>query len=130
MKAAAPPFHRARARRFHPPCARTSTRRPAWEWGWQWVFPATQHYVDAQSGRRRRHHLLRRAVREAALKCGFTKLVSCHALRHSFATHLLDAERHLNYGDGPEPTVDNFLEAMRPILAGQLRPRAGARPDA
>lgn len=64
------------------------------EWGWQWVFPATRWYRDRTTGQIRRHHLhetvLQRAVKQAALKARIVKTASCHTLRHSFATHLLE----------------------------------------
>ncbi|MDA7621948.1 integron integrase [bacterium] len=63
-------------------------------WDWFWLFPALRPSCDPESGITRRHHLhpqvFNKALRRAAVRSNIAKRVTSHALRHSFATHLIE----------------------------------------
>lgn len=71
----------------------------AWDWGWQYVFPAAGLSKDPRSSRIGRHHIfessVQRAIRSAARKVGIVRHVGPHTFRHCFATHLLQAGENI-----------------------------------
>jgi integron integrase len=80
---------------YLPHALATKYPNAAKEWYWQYLFPSSRRSTDPRSGKVRRHHVydsvMQKAIRDAARAAEIPKMVHAHALRHSFATHLLEA---------------------------------------
>lgn len=73
--------------------------RAPYEFGWQFLFPATKRWVNKQTGEEGRPHLhetaVQKAVASATRRAGIVKHVTPHTFRHSYATHLLEAGENI-----------------------------------
>lgn len=100
-------------------------------WEWQYVFPSKTLSTDPRSGEIRRHHMhesgLQKAIRAAKNKVGIEKRVTSHTLRHSFATHLLEAGTNIRVvqkllGHADVKTTEIYTHVLQQNLDSVISP--------
>ena len=105
--------------------------KAASSWEWQYVFPSKNLSVDPRDGEIRRHHLnesgIQKAIREAKQKANINKRVTSHTLRHSFATHLLEAGTNIRVvqkllGHKDVKTTEIYTHVLQENMDGVISP--------
>ncbi len=100
-------------------------------WEWQYAFPSQKLSTDPRSGKIRRHHLdesgLQKGIRAAKNKAGIDKRVTSHTLRHSFATHLLEAGTNIRVvqkllGHADVKTTEIYTHVLQQNLSSVVSP--------
>lgn len=103
-------------------------------WGWFWLFPSSRLSLDPRAKVVRRHHTgesaVQKAVKAQSARAGIVKRVSCHVLRHSFATHLLEAGRDIRtvqelLGHANVKTTEIYTHVVNRKAGGVISPLDG-----
>ena len=104
------------------------------ELGWQYLFPASRLSLQPGTGIWRRHHLnenwVNRVIRAARWEAGIAKEVTCHTLRHSFATHLLQSGADIRtvqqqLGHADVKTTEIYTHVLKQGAMGVRSPLSG-----
>jgi integron integrase len=104
------------------------------ELGWQYLFPSYKLSTEPGAGSVRRHHIdesaINKIIKSAAKKAGIVKTVSSHTLRHSFATHLLQAgvdirTVQLQLGHADVKTTEIYTHILKQGADGVCSPLSG-----
>lgn len=101
------------------------------EWPWFWLFPSKTESTDPRTGTVRRHHVhetsLQKALKVAVARAKIARRITVHTLRHSFATHLLEAGTDINkvkelLGHAHIETTAIYLHCVRSFASGVVSP--------
>ena len=119
---------------YLPPALGRKYKHAARETGWQYLFPSKKRSIDPRSGVERRHHVLesglQKAVKLAAKRAGIDKRVTCHTLRHSFATTMLEKGVNIRVlqdlmGHADVKTTEMYTHVMDKDISRLISPLEG-----